>query len=90
MILKASRLPENVDLMTPSRKLEDVLISNFPGVIKPKQCSNFKFGHKDSIYCFGGLKTNLLLDFLKNYSEPYELRDPSSGNVLLEVGRFRG
>jgi hypothetical protein len=71
-----------VDLFTHDRDLEDLMLSEFPGKIFPEQYEK-DTTENPHLFCFYGLDYMSVSDFLKNKNFEYELKDSSSGKLVL-------
>ena len=82
--MPTATFPEKVDLYTSSRDLEDLMLKQFPGVIKASQVGKLKIG-KARAYSFAELDGQKLKEFLNFYdSFPYKIVDSQTKELVEE------
>lgn len=77
-------LETKVDLFTCSRELEELMLNDFPGIIKGEQHEVKKIDNGNKVYCFYDLNEQELIRFIGTYARDYEfeIRDHSTGEVI--------
>lgn len=82
--MSSKPFPDKVDLYTSSRDLEDLMLTQFPGIIKGSQVNKLKIGSERA---FGFLEVDgkKLKEFLTYYdSFPYKLVDSQTKELIEE------
>jgi len=83
--------PKLVDLHTTSKKLEDIMLAEYPGKILPDEqhyvTGRYDFETDATLYSFTDLNENELLDYLPKIDKEikdgwYCVRDSKSGNCV--------
>ncbi len=86
---------ELVDLVTDSKIVEDIMITEYPSELYPAQCEKIEDVDSDGVnFCFTGFPRNQVLKFLKRKRgelkrESYIVKNHNTGESILLSDRGR-